>query len=92
MSGLPFIRSWNNGSVMNDVLIASVRVPTGAQAYTYTFNNTNEFTFEVLEGEYNKVFPIEIQLRDQLTNKVEPTNTLTVAIPNSQYVFSIYRI
>ena len=92
MSGFPFIKSWSNGAVNNSVLLASVRVPTGAQAYTYTFNNSNEFTFEVLEGEHNNIFPIEIQLRDQLTNILEPTNNLTVAIPNSQYVFSIYKI
>jgi len=35
---------------MNEVLIASVRVPTGAQAYTYAFNNSNEFTLKYSMG------------------------------------------
>lgn len=92
MSGFPFMKSWNNGSMNNSILLASIRVPSGAQAYTYTFNNDNEFTFEILETQNNYIFPITIQLRDQLTNLIEPSSNLTVAIPNSQYVFSIYKI
>lgn len=92
MKGLPFVKSWNNGKVMNEVLLASVRVPNGGQSYTFYFHNSNEFTFEVLENQYNNFLNIEIQLRDQLTDTLEPNNTYTVAVPNSQYVFSIYKI
>ena len=92
LTGFPFLKSWNNGSVMNEILLASVRVPTGGQQYTFTFNNSNEYTFEILEGQYNNLRPIEIQIRDTLTNTLEPNATYTVAIPNSQYVFSIYKV
>lgn len=92
LKGLPFIKSWNNGSSMNEVLLASVRVPSGGMVYTFTFNNSNEYTFEILEAQYNDIVQIEIQLRDQLTNTIEPNTTYTVAVPNSQYVFSIYKI
>lgn len=92
LTGLPFLKGWNNGSAMNEILLASVRVPSGGQAYTFTYNNSNEYTFEILEGQYNNTRPIEIQLRDQLTNTVEPNTNYTVAVPNSQYVFSIYKI
>lgn len=92
LKGFPFLKNWSNGSVMNEVLLASVRVPSGGMAYTFTFNNSNEYTFEILEGRYNDIEQIEIQLRDQLTNTIEPNTTYTVAIPNSQYVFSIYKI
>lgn len=92
LTGLPFLKSWNNGASMNEILLASVRVPSGGQAYTFTYNNSNEYTFEILEGQYNNTRPIEIQLRDQLTNTIEPNTTYTVAVPNSQYVFSIYKI
>jgi hypothetical protein len=92
LTGFPFLKGWNNGSVTNEVLLASVRVPSGALAYTFQFNNSNEYTFEILENQYNNFRPIEIQLRDQLTNTLEPNTTLAVAVPNSQYVFSIYKI
>ncbi len=92
LTGLPFLKGWNNGSAMNEILLASVRVPSGGQAYTFTFNNSNEFTFEILEGQYNNIRQIEIQLRDQLTNTIEPNTNYTVAVPNSQYIFSIYKI
>lgn len=92
LTGLPFLKSWNNSSAMNEILLASVRVPSGGQSYTFTFNNSNEFTFEILEGQYNELTYIQIQLRDQLTNTVEPNTNYAVAVPNSQYIFSIYKI
>jgi hypothetical protein len=92
LKGFPFLRAWNNGAVVNEILLASVRVPTGALSYTFTFSNSNEYTFEILSNEFDNYMPIEIQIRDQLTNTVEPNTNYAVSIPNSQYVFSIYKI
>lgn len=89
LRGFPFTKSWVNGNQMSEVMLCNVRVPSGGQSYSFYFNNSNEFTFEITDNLYSDELVLELELRDMLTNNVEPTASMWAAIPHSQYIFSI---
>ena len=92
LSGMPFMRSWNNGAVTDEVLLTSLRVPSGGATNNFYFSGgSHEFTFDMEQLRYSDFVNLRIQLRDQLTNTIEPNSNYIVAVPNSQYVFSIYK-
>ena len=93
MSGLPFQRSYSSSlQLYNENMIASVRLPNGTQSYIYNYSN-NETTFDLSNNNHIENVNINIQFRDLLLNSTEPIGgTNTHAYPNSQFVFSIYKI
>lgn len=93
ISGLPFMNSYNsNRNLVNEGLLSSVRVPSGAQHYIFNYNN-NELTFDLARFNGLNNVDINIQFRDLLLNSTEPIGANnTVAFPNSQFVFSIYEV
>jgi hypothetical protein len=93
ISGFPFIKSYSSNLTTNyDSLLASVRLPNGAQQNIFNYNS-NELTFSLTNNVGIENANISIQFKDLLTNQVEPNNgALTVAYPHSQYVFSIYSV
>lgn len=91
ISGFPFMSSYSsNRNLVNEGLLSSVRVPSGAQHYIFNYNN-NELTFDLARLNGQNSVDITIQFRDLLLNSTEPIGALnTHAFPNSQFVFSIY--
>lgn len=91
ISGFPFMSSYSsNRNLVNEGLLSSVRVPSGAQHYIFNYNN-NELTFDLARLNGQNSVDINIQFRDLLLNSTEPIGaTNTHAFPNSQFVFSIY--
>lgn len=87
------LKAWSNGSVKSEILIASVRVPSGGVCQYFNYYNDNEITFYLPNGLYNADnIKIEIQIRDQVTDQILPRSSFSVPIPNSQYTFSIYKV
>jgi len=89
MSGLPLASSWMNGRQCNDLLLGTVRVPSGAQVYTFYFPE-RDFTFELTGSNAQCRTDLRFVLRDTLLGSVEPVPvSCTTAIGNQTYQFSI---
>lgn len=93
ISGLPFMSSYSaSNNLQNEGLLCAVRVPSGAQHYMFNYNN-NELTFDLAKMNNQNNINITITYRDLLLNSAEPVGaTNTVAFPNVQFVFSIYKV
>jgi hypothetical protein len=94
ISGLPFMNSYSSGgNLQNEGLLASVRVPSGAQHYMFNYNN-NELTFDLARLNNQNNVNITVTYRDLLLNTAEPIGggTNSVSYPNVQFVFSIYKV
>jgi hypothetical protein len=93
MTGLPFQKSYSSSlQLYNESHIATVRVPNGSQQYIFNYSN-NENTFNLSNNNYMETVNINIQFRDLLLNSTEPIGAVnSIAYPNSQYIFSIYKI
>jgi len=91
MSGLPFIKSYSSSRALNnEILLTPVYVPHGFTSQIFTYNN-NLFTFQLTNGFGVENVSISINYRDLLSNTIEPSQNLTVAIPHIQLIFSIYK-
>ena len=93
ISGLPFITSYSSNLYLaNEGLLASVRVPNGAQQYLFNYNN-NELSFDLTKANGVEMVNISINYRDLLLNTNEPVGgPLSTSLPHCQFVFSIYLI
>lgn len=90
MKGLPFIQTYSTKKgTVQEGLIGTVRIPSGAQSYTFTFTNPNILSFRLTESNGVETPHITIEYRDLLTDLNEPSVNLTTAIPHAQFVFSI---
>jgi hypothetical protein len=90
LKGLPFIQTFSTKSgTINEGLIATVRIPSGAQSYTFSFSNPNILSFTLTEGIGVERTDITIEYRDLLTGLNEPSTNLTTALPHAQFVFTI---
>lgn len=89
MSGLPLTKSWMNGRASNEILLGTVRVPSGGQVYTFYFPE-RDFTFELTSNLSQCITDLRFELRDTLTDQGEPAPVnYTTAIGNQTYQFSI---
>jgi hypothetical protein len=92
LSGFPFLKSYDSSQrTNNEALLCTVRVPHGGQCHVFTYANSNELTFTLTDHTSVEMADIQIQFRDLLANTNEPSTTMTVGYPHSQYVFSVYR-
>jgi hypothetical protein len=92
ISGLPFIKSYcSTGALNNEALLTTVRVPHGAQAFIFNYNN-NVLSFQLSQNIGVENISINIEFRDFLTDLNEPSATMTVGYPHSQYVFEISEV
>jgi len=92
MKGINGMRSWKNGMQSDEVLLSTIRIPSGGIGLIHQTPNT-AFTFHFPKGQQNPTSNIEIQLRDFLLDQLEPVpSTFTTAPPNLQFTFNIRRI
>jgi len=90
MQGLPFLRTYTSKNILsNQILLTTVRLDSCAIP-TILYYSDIENTFKLTQNVNVETTNISIYYTDLLTNVSQPTTALTKAMPNVQFIFSIY--